>query len=160
MNTVEAAELLAMIKTAYPSAYRDLDKAMTAATIKLWARSFPDVPLEVMEQAFNHYKFVSKFPPTVSEMTEELREINRQAQDGILVSLTVGNHDMAARFRVLEECTRRFKNNELGRLDIHAMPALMGGRYGEENGPAQPGCYGGIEGRNELWALEGPSSAY
>ena len=160
MNKTEAAKLLALIKVAYPNAYRDMDKEMANATVNMWTVSFPDVPLEVMEQAFGHHKMVSKFPPTVAEMVEELKEIHQQAQDGILVHRAVGNREMEYAFRQIAECTRRYKNGEPGRLDVQAMLGLMGGRYAEENGSLIPGCRRGPESGYELRQLEGPASAY
>ena len=72
MNKPEATKLLALIKIAYPAAYRDMDEASKKATVNMWQMSFPDVPYPIMEQAFNHFRMVSKFPPTVAEMVEEL----------------------------------------------------------------------------------------
>ena len=75
MNKAEAAQLMALIKVAYPMSYRDVDRDTTIATVNMWAMSFPDVPYPIMEQAFNHFRMVSKFPPTVAEMVLELRSI-------------------------------------------------------------------------------------
>ena len=41
MNKQEATQLLALIKVAYPTAYRDLDAATKKATVNMWAMSFP-----------------------------------------------------------------------------------------------------------------------
>lgn len=79
MTKKEAAMLLDLIKLSYPTAYRDMDGTWKVATINMWASSFPDVPYPIIEQAFNHYRMTSKFPPTVAEMVEELRHIHYQA---------------------------------------------------------------------------------
>ena len=75
MNKQEAIRLLALIKVAYPTAYKDMDQASKQATVNMWHMSFSDVPYPIMEQAFNHFRMVSKFPPTVAEMVEELKGI-------------------------------------------------------------------------------------
>ena len=51
MNKTEATKLLALIKIAYPTAYRDMDDASKVATVNMWQMSFPDVPYPIMEQA-------------------------------------------------------------------------------------------------------------
>ena len=59
MNKQEAVKLLALIKVAYPTAYRDMDDATKKATVSMWQMSFPDIPYPIMEQAFNHFRMVS-----------------------------------------------------------------------------------------------------
>lgn len=73
MDREEAIKLLALIKVAYPTAYKDMDKTSAEATVNMWRTSFPDVPYGVMELAFNNFRMQSKFPPTVADMCEELK---------------------------------------------------------------------------------------
>ncbi len=130
MNKAEAAQLLAMIKVAYPMAYRDVDRETTMATMNMWAMSFPDVPYPIMEQAFNHFRMVSKFPPTVAEMVEELRKIHYQATERALVCKGLGDNDTAQRYWDIMDCTARYKNDDyLGGLNIDALPRIGGREY-------------------------------
>ena len=75
MTREEAIKLLAIIKVAYPSSYKDMDKTSAEATVNMWHTSFPDVPYVVMEMAFNNFRMQSKFPPTVADMYEELQRL-------------------------------------------------------------------------------------
>lgn len=75
MTREESIKLLALIKVAYPSSYKDMDKTSAEATVNMWCTSFPDVPYSIMELAFNNFRMESKFPPTVADMCEELRNI-------------------------------------------------------------------------------------
>ena len=130
MNKQEAVKLLALIKVAYPTAYRDMDEASKKATVNMWAGSFPDVPYQIMEQAFNHFRMVSKFPPTVAEMVEELRSIYNQAVEGALVHKSLGNEEMVDRFRLVMAYTAKYKDMEnLGGLNIERLPGIGGGDY-------------------------------
>lgn len=130
MNNTEAAQLLAIIKVAYPTAYRDVDRETTLATINMWAMSFPDVPYPIMEQAFNHFRMVSKFPPTVAEMVEELRKIHYQATEMALVCKGLGDNETAQRYWAVMDCTARYKNDDyLGGLNIDALPRIGGREY-------------------------------
>ena len=128
MNKKEATQLLAIIKLSYPTAYRDLDDVTKKATVNMWANSFPDVPYPIMEQAFNHFRMTSKFPPTVAEMVEELKQIHLQATENALVCKGMGNEEMVRKYRAVMEVTARYKRpQELGGLNIASLPLMIGG---------------------------------
>ena len=123
MNKQEATKLLALTKIAYPTAYRDMDEASKKATVNMWHMSFPDVPYPIMEQAFNHHRMVSKFPPTVADMVEELRQIHFHATECALIHKTLGDDEGVRRYKAIMDCTLRYKNNDylglqLGNIQI------------------------------------------
>ena len=128
MNKQEAAKLLSLIKLSYPSSYRDIDRGTANATVNMWQMSFPDVPYAIMEQAFNHFRMVSKFPPTVAEMVEELKGIYNQAVEGALIHKGLGNQEAVDKYRMVMAYTGRYRNaGELGSLNIDRLPGLTGG---------------------------------
>ena len=146
MNKQEAVKLLALIKIAYPTAYRDMDDASKKATVNMWQMSFPDVPYPIMEQAFNHFRMVSKFPPTVAEMVEELRSIYFKAVEGALVHKSIGDEKMVNQFREIMAYTSQYKDNDrLGGLS--SLPRMLGGN---SNGQTYQGLNSGSEGRDDL----------
>lgn len=128
MNKVEAAKLLELITLSYPNAYRGMEDDWKKATINMWHMSFPDVPYPIMEQAFNHFRMVSKFPPTVAEMVEELKRIYNQAVEGALLHKSMGNPETVARYRLVMAYTERFKDTDrLGGLNIGSLAGRIGG---------------------------------
>ena len=127
MNRQEAIKLLALIKVAYPTAYRDMDQASKQATVNMWAGSFPDVPYPIMEQAFNHFRMVSKFPPTVAEMVDELRQIHFHATECALVNKTIGNDKEVDRYRAIMAATYRYKDSSNIGLQLSSLPNLLNG---------------------------------
>lgn len=128
MTKQEAAKLLSLIKLSYPTAYRDIDKETANATVTMWQMSFPDVPYPIMEQAFNHFRMVSKFPPTVAEMVEELKRIYNQAVEGALVNKSMGDLEAVAQYRVVMTYTARFKDTDnLGGLNVGSLIGRIGG---------------------------------
>ena len=136
MNRQEAIQLLALIKVAYPTAYRDMDQATKVATVNMWQMSFPEVPYQIMEQAFNHHRMVSKFPPTVAEMVEELKGVYYEALECASVHKTLGNEDEVRRYRTIMDCTSRYKNNanlglQLGGIRV---AEIGGGQYAGTSG--------------------------
>lgn len=130
MNKQETTQLLALIKVAYPTAYRDMDEATKKATVNMWASSFPDVPYPIMEQAFNHHRMISKFPPTVAEMVEELKHIHYQATECALVHKSFGDEDQVRRYRAIMDCTYRYKDGTNLGLQLSSLPNLLTGGEG------------------------------
>lgn len=131
MNKRETTKLLALIKVAYPTAYRDMDQESREATINMWYMSFPDVPYPIMEQAFNHFRMVSKFPPTVAEMVTELRGIYFQATECALLQKSLDNEEGVRQYRAIMRFTERYKDDShLGGLNIGGLQGLLnGGEY-------------------------------
>ena len=79
MNRQEAIKLLALIKVAYPSTYKDMDDASKNATVNMWHSTFSNVPYVIMEIAFDHFRRVSKFAPTPADMFDELKSLYYRA---------------------------------------------------------------------------------
>ena len=131
MNKQEAIQLLALIKVAYPTAYRDMDQASKVATVNMWEGSFPDVPYPIMEQAFNRFRMASKFPPTVADIVDELKNIHFRATECALISRTMGDDDAVMRYKAIMDCTARYKNNEHLGLQLSSIPMLQIGGEGD-----------------------------
>ena len=130
MNKQEAVKLLALVKVAYPTAYRDMDEATKKATVSMWQMSFQDVPYPIMEQAFNHFRMVSKFPPTVAEMVEVLKHIYYEAMECALIQKSLGNQDLVDQYRLVMSYTARYKDTDnLGGLNIDRIQGRIGGGY-------------------------------
>lgn len=122
--------LLELITLSYPAAYRGMADDWKKATINMWYMSFPDVPYPIMEQAFNHFRMVSKFPPTVAEMVQELKGIYLEATECALVSKSLGDEDRVMRYREIMAYTERYKDDSrLGGLNINTLPRLGGAEY-------------------------------
>ena len=127
MNKQEATKLLALIKVAYPTAYRDMDDASKKATVNMWHMSFLDMPYPIMEQAFNRHRMKSKFPPTVAEMVDELKWIYNEAAEGAFYAQSMGNAERLDQFRLVMSYTARYKNGEYAGLNITALAGRIGG---------------------------------
>ena len=106
MTREESIKLLALIKIAYPAAYRDMDKESKLATVNMWQVSFSDVPYVLMEMAFNNYRLKNKFSPTVAEMAEELSHIYFIALEDSLSPFS--NDDVRKRANWITARTDRF----------------------------------------------------
>lgn len=128
MNKQEATQLLALIKVAYPAAYRDMDVATKKATVNMWAGSFPDVPYPIMEQAFNHFRMVSKYPPTVAEMVAELKSIYNEATEQAFIFKSIGEEEEVRKYEAIMAYTSRYKNDEYIRgLQMASLQGMLSG---------------------------------
>lgn len=116
MDKTEATQLLALIKVAYPTSYRDLDKATTDATINMWHVTFSDVPFNIMVIAFERFRRVSKFPPTVAEICEELKNVYYKAFADYCESRSTSfnaNEEKRAKAKYIMDCTKQFEKVEI-----------------------------------------------
>jgi hypothetical protein len=94
----------------------------------MWAMSFPDVPYPIMEQALNHFRMVSKYPPTVAEMVDELRHIHYRAKEGALIAKIQGDQDRVEQYRLVMSYTSRYKDTDsLEGLNIGSLAGRLGG---------------------------------
>ena len=84
MTLEESIKLLALIKLAYPNSYKDIDKDTQLATVNMWQRNFNAVPFGIMELALDHFVKLSKFPPTIADICDELKHIHYEALQNVL----------------------------------------------------------------------------
>ena len=140
MTKKDAAKLLELIQLSYPSSYKDTDDVWRLATINMWQMSFPDVPYPIMEQAFNHHRMVSKFPPTVAEMVAELKAIYYKATEQALIFEAIGEADEVQRYMAIMEYTRRYKDDEHFRgLQMASLQRMLTGGGNDAKRITAPG---------------------
>lgn len=124
MTRDEAKKLLALIKVAYPSAYKDIDREFALATINMWQSTFPNVPYAVVETAFNQFRKKSKFPPTVADMFEELRTLYHSA---LQTAITTNDNRTKESAMCIMKHTRTFMDGtEQQLINYGSVAQLMG----------------------------------
>ena len=79
MDKKEAAKLLAIIKCAYPSQYKNMQDSDAKITISLWQSHFSKIPAELVFEAVNRHIAKSSFAPAISEINDELHNIHLNA---------------------------------------------------------------------------------
>ena len=108
MNKEEATKFLALIKIAYPKAYRNMDNDSILATVIMWQKTFADVPYEIMEIALDHFRKISEFEPTVASMYKELKSLHYTA---VVEALSADSEEMVRVNKYIMEHTSRFKED-------------------------------------------------
>lgn len=79
MTRKETAELLAVIKVAYPQQLGSLSDIEANAMVSLWADEFASVPKEVMQLVVKSIVKKLKFFPSIADICEELDNLNRSS---------------------------------------------------------------------------------
>lgn len=116
MNKEEATKFLALIKIAYPKAYRGMDNDSIIATVIMWQNTFADVPYSIMEMALDHYRKTSEFEPTVASIYKELKGLYYMALEDVMTSnnekrIKLGRYVMEQTSRFRGDITNHYKIN-------------------------------------------------
>ena len=128
MNDTEATKFLALVKVAYPMAYKDVDTETLVATVNMWSREYKNVPYPIMEMALDRFKKHSKFPPTIAEINEELRSIYYKAAEDAFVAKEFGMREVFEKSRAIMEYTFPYKSEQTSfAIDYGRMKALGNG---------------------------------
>ena len=115
MNRQEAIKLLALIKVAYPSTYKDMDNTSKNATVNMWQSTFSDVPYVIMELAFDHFRRVSKFAPTPADMFDELKTLYYRAVGDAMIIPNDDNRKKQIQYVI--DNTSRFRGTITHRIN-------------------------------------------
>lgn len=128
MNREETIKFLALVKVAYPTAFKDMDNMSKQATVNMWQSTFPTASYPIMEMALNNFRMTSKYPPTVAEMCEELKHLHWQAVEDSLRACAFGNEQDIRACEWVMEHTEAFKNDGYMKLPVYAnVKKLAGG---------------------------------
>ena len=137
----ESIKLLALIKVAYPTAYKDMDRDSKLATVNMWQMSFPSVPYVIMEMAFDRFRRKSKFPPTVAEMVEELQGVYYSSMLDAHMAKNLGDHETFKRCRYVMDQTSHLLGNEVA-IDYSRIGDNMLLQYDNERMKLEEAKYG------------------
>lgn len=108
MNTTEAAKLLALIKLAYPTAYKGYTEADAQATAIMWQQAFPHLQYRVAEIALRRHIKSSKFAPTVADIVEQLKAVHNFATDRAAVCYALRQADKGSQYDALAAATEEY----------------------------------------------------
>jgi hypothetical protein len=77
MTRQEALAVMAMLKTAYPTFYKNFNKEDINAAVNLWATMFSEEPIQVVNEAIKALMCTLKYPPTIADVKEKIRKITQ-----------------------------------------------------------------------------------
>ena len=76
MNKKEMAEIMAIIKTAFPQFHKDLEKQEIEQAINLWTEVFSTDSAEIVFEAVMMYISNGKFPPTIADIRAIITDLS------------------------------------------------------------------------------------
>lgn len=83
MTKAETAQILAILKAAYPNTFKSLTAEDATATVNVWAAQFANMPVSVVMVAVNKLISTNVFPPTITEVKERIRSLYWEAWEMI-----------------------------------------------------------------------------
>lgn len=83
MTKAETAQVLAILKAAYPNTYKTLSAEDATATVNVWAAQFANIPVNVVMIAVNKLISTNIFPPAITEVKERIRSLYWEAWEMI-----------------------------------------------------------------------------
>ena len=78
MTKKEAAQILAILKAAYPNHYK-MGAEEAVGVVGVWAIQFKDVPADIVAMAVNRHIGKSTFPPSIAEIKEHMHDLHCEA---------------------------------------------------------------------------------
>jgi hypothetical protein len=73
----EALAVLAILKTAYPTFYKNYSKEDINAAVDLWTTMFADDPAHIVTEAVKSLMCTLKYPPTIADVKEKIAMITQ-----------------------------------------------------------------------------------
>ena len=77
MTRQEALAVLTILKTAYPTFYKNYSKEDVNAAVDLWATMFSDEPVSIITEAVKSLICTLKYPPTIADVKEKIAMIKQ-----------------------------------------------------------------------------------
>lgn len=77
MTRQEALAVLVILKTAYPTFYKNYSKEDVNAAVDLWATMFSDEPVSIITEAVKSLICTLKYPPTIADVKEKIAMITQ-----------------------------------------------------------------------------------
>jgi hypothetical protein len=111
MNRKETAQVLAILKAAYPNFYKNLTPEDAQGIVGVWSMQFADMAADIVLMALNKAISICKYPPSVAEVKEKISSIHWEAQEMMALHYsnnTLSDEELAYYTRIYEE-TRSYK---------------------------------------------------
>lgn len=111
MNRKETAQVLAILKAAYPNFYKNLTPEDAQGIVGVWSMQFADMAADIVLMALNKAISTCKYPPSVAEVKEKISSIHWEAQEMMALHYsnnTLSDEELAYYTRIYEE-TRSYK---------------------------------------------------
>lgn len=113
MDRTEAAQVLSILKAAYPNYYKGMGAEEAQGTISVWSLQFADTSAEIVLMALNKAIATNKFPPTIAEIKEKISSLHWEAYDKLYMNYAAVElpEDEERLYQRIYEATEGYKYN-------------------------------------------------
>lgn len=127
MTKKEALQILAILKAAYPSSYNGMTKEEAGGTVAVWCMQFADIPVDIVMMAIHKLIATNKFPPTVAEVKEKIKDIHWEAYAALSDGARYKSISEAEKnvYQMIYDQTIGFSG--IGKTEPHIRQLLAGG---------------------------------
>jgi hypothetical protein len=112
MNRKETAQVLAILKAAYPNFYKNLTSEDAQGIVGVWSMQFADMAADIVLMALNKATSEKEqHPPNIAEVKKKLESVHWEAYEKIERNYRLKNlsaEELATYKRIYEE-TQKFK---------------------------------------------------
>lgn len=114
MTNKEAAQILAILKAAYPNFYKDMTPDEAQGTVSVWQMQFNNVPAEILLMALNKAISVNKYPPSIAEVKEKFSSIHWEVYEVLNRHYNIKNlsDEEFAYYKRIYELTQPYKHTK------------------------------------------------
>lgn len=113
MTKKEAAQILAILKAAYPNFYKDMTSEEAQGTVSVWSMQFADISADIVLMAVNKLISTNKFPPTIAEVKDRFISIHWEAYEKLYEGFYSPplSGDEARLYKRIYDETERYKHH-------------------------------------------------
>lgn len=114
MTDKEAAQILAILKAAYPNFYKAMTPDEAQGTVSVWQMQFNNVPAEILLMALNKAISVNKYPPSIAEVKEKFSSIHWEVYEVLNRHYNIKNlsDEEFAYYKRIYELTQPYKHTK------------------------------------------------
>ena len=82
MNTIQTAQIMAILNTAYPAFYKSATEESAAEAVRLWQRMFADDPYELVQAAVHALICTDEkgYPPHIGQVKAKMRLLTKRPE--------------------------------------------------------------------------------
>lgn len=128
MTREDTAQILAILKAAFPNSYKNLSKDEAQGIITVWALQFRDVPVDIVLIALHKTISNSLYPPTVAAIRSKFRMIQIEAQiaynDGITGRVPMSEADLL-KYKRIADILRPYYERKDNEVLLNAMIDML-----------------------------------
>lgn len=112
MTATESLAILAILKAAYPNAYKNVTDEDAASISAIWGAQFAEIPAKIVLIAVNKWIAANPFPPAISELKRKIESLHLEAWEALQSNRICKNlsPEQIAELKQIQDVTARLRS--------------------------------------------------